>query len=444
MKRRIFPLLLLCLCAGILLADKNSAVRSVHADGGKDSARKAKLSAGLRACGDRRVGVVLQLNGKPSGKLNSLLSRAGVHVRAHLKALDAVTVELPASMVDELASFSEVEFVSADAEVASFGHVSATTGTDLVRTQTTKTLLGTTTTTLDGSGVGIAIIDSGVDTNHSSFLDKSNGVRVVKSVDFTGEGITSDPYGHGTHVAAAAAGNGRISNAAYVGVAPNANIINLRVLNSKGAGSTSALLAALDWVLQNRTTYNVRVVNLSLGTPAVDSYRNDPLCKAVRKVVDAGVVVVAAAGNNGKDSAGRKVYGQIHSPGDEPSALTVGAANTFGTDARSDDAVTTYSSRGPTRGAWTDPAGVVRHDNLIKPDLVAPGNKLVYAESANNLLVAQNPQLDAGVSGSAAREQMYLNGTSMAAPVAAGAAALLLQANPKLTPNMVKVAMMYT
>ena len=116
---------------------------------------------------------------------------------------------------------------------------------------------------------------------------------------------------------------------------------------------------------------------MSLGTRAVNSYLDDPLCKSVRRLVDAGVVVVAAAGNEGKDANGDKVYGQIHSPGNEPSAITVGASNTFGTDGRSDDTVTTYSSRGPTRSYSTDASGVKHYDNLIKPDLVAPGNKII-------------------------------------------------------------------
>jgi serine protease AprX len=182
------------------------------------------------------------------------------------------------------------------------------------------------------TNVVIAILDSGIDADHASFLDRSNSVRVVYNEDFTGEGRTDDPYGHGTHVASLAAGNGRISNGEYTGIAPNANLINLRVLNADGVGTTAWVLRALDWVASNRATYNIRVVNMSLGMPAVDSYRNDPICRAARRLVDAGVVVFAAAGNNGKDSEGNKLYGHIHSPGNEPSVITVGASNTFGTD----------------------------------------------------------------------------------------------------------------
>ena len=266
----------------------------------------------------------------------------------------------------------------------------------------------------------------------------------VYSRDFTGEGHTDDLYGHGTHVASIAAGNGRISNAQYTGIAPNANVINLRVLGVTGSGNVSAVLSALDWVLTNRSVYNIRVVNMSLGAPAVDSYKNDPVCRAVRRLVDAGVVVVAAVGNNGINSSGQKIYGQVHSPGNEPSAITVGAANTYGTDQRRDDVIASYSSRGPTRSAWIDAYGLKHYDNLIKPDLAAPGNKLIYAEAPNNYLVTQNPSLDAGVSPTDGRRMMYMNGSSMATPIAAGAAALLLQVNPTLTPNMVKLLLMYT
>jgi serine protease AprX len=444
--------LLFSLVAGIVISDNRMMSASAKVTQFVAASWQDKVAPDLRALvlsgSQTPVKVIVQFNSTKSNAMETAMTQKG-RGRKNFQTLNSAVVEIPADWIDDLAAYSGVRYISSDSATRSFGHVTTTTGAEAVRqqTKTTTSLLGGTTTTsytLDGTGVGIAVIDSGVDASHTSFLDKSNGVRVVRSVDFTGENRTDDPYGHGTHVAAAAAGNGRISNGAYTGIAPNASIINLRVLNKDGMGTTAALLSALDWTLQHGAENNIRVVNLSVGTPAVDSYKNDPLCRAVRKLVDAGVVVVVAAGNNGKNSSGQKVYGQIHSPGDEPAAITVGASNTFGTDGRSDDAVTTYSSRGPTRGSWTDAAGVKHYDNLIKPDLVAPGNKMIYAQAVNNLLVTQNPQLDAAVSPVAVRDQMYLNGTSMSSPVVAGAAALLLQANPKLTPNMVKMILMYT
>src|SRR6185369_1681898 len=191
--------------------------------------------------------------------------------------------------------------------------------------------------------------------------------------------------------------------------------------------------------------YNIRVVNMSLGTPAVDSYKYDPLCRAVRALVNSGVVVFVAAGNDGKSVLGQKVYGGIHSPGVEPSAFTIGASNSFQTDGRLDDAVTTFSSRGPTRSHWTDVDGFTHHDNLAKPDLVAPGNKLVFAQASNNVLVTQNPTLNASPVGTGSTmKMMRMSGTSVSTPIAAGAAALILQLNPRLTPNMVKAFMEFT
>ena len=162
-------------------------------------------------------------------------------------------------------------------------------------------------------------------------------------------------------------------------------------------------------------------------------------------LVNSGILVFVAAGNEGKDASGQKIYGAIHSPGIEPSAFTIGASNSFQTDARLDDAVTTYSSRGPTRSYWIDADGVIHHDNLLKPDLVAPGNKLIFAQAPGNLLVTQNPTLNAsGSDVSPTMRMMRMSGTSVSTPIAAGAAALMLQLNPKLTPNMVKAFMEYT
>ena len=387
-----------------------------------------------------RVPVVIQSTGNSDSLLDLVIQLLG---GSDVRKLDNLRMRVGTLEIQDvltLISRPDVTYISLDRDAQPMGHVSLTTGADQIRNSGG----GNNNSSLDGTGIGIAILDSGIDTGHHSFLDRSNNVRVVYSKDFTNEGRTDDPYGHGTHVASLAAGNGRIANGQYVGIAPNANIINLRVLNARGMGNTTSVLRALDWIVANRTTHNIRVVNMSLGMPALDSYRNDPVCRAVRMLVDAGVVVFAAAGNNGKDSDGNKVYGRIHSPGNEPSVITVGASNTFGTDQRDDDGVASFSSRGPTRSFFTDNDGVKRYDNVIKPDLVAPGNKLIDAEADNNYLVKQTPSLDAGVSNAANRRMMYLSGTSMATPVAAGAAALMLQANPSLTPNVIKVLMMYS
>jgi serine protease AprX len=262
---------------------------------------------------------------------------------------------------------------------------------------------------LSGAGVAVAVIDSGVDPRHSALRN-----RVVHTVDFTG-GDGVDRYGHGTHVAALIAGRaGRTPETSdYRGIASGARIVNLRVLGDDGSGMSSSVVEAIDWVVENRRAYGIRVINLSLGAPVTQPYRDDPMCEAVQRAVAAGVVVVAAAGNYGLSADGGTVYGSIASPGNDPNAITVGAADTQGTPQRSDDTVARFSSRGPTR-----------FDLVLKPDLVAPGSGIVSAEALDSHLSRTNPERH--VAGSNADAYMQLSGTSMAAGVVSGTVALLL------------------
>jgi serine protease AprX len=188
-----------------------------------------------------------------------------------------------------------------DREAKKSGHLSLTTGADAARS------LGG-ITPYDGTGVGIAVLDSGVFGDHKS-LSGNYASRVAYSKDFTGENRTDDVYGHGSHVASIAAGNNSVAQGAYKGVASNAKIINLRVLGRTERVRCPVCSNAIDWIISNRSAYNIRVVNMSLGTEAIDSYKNDPLCKAARRLADLGIVVVAAAGNQGKKSSGEKLYG---------------------------------------------------------------------------------------------------------------------------------------
>lgn len=220
------------------------------------------------------------------------------------------------------------------------------------------------------------------------------------------------------------AGNGALSRragtASLRGVAPQANLAGVKVPDAEGRGTVGRVLQGINWCLINRQALRIRVLNLSLSGAVMESFRTDPLCQAAERAIEAGLLVVAAAGNRGRalpsDPNSPSVYGTIGSPGNDPYALTVGATKTMGTMGIADDAVTSYSSRGPTL-----------FDLIVKPDLVAPGNRVV--------------SLDAQANGYGYTEK---SGTSMAAPVVSGAAALLLAREPTLTPATVKVRLMKT
>ncbi|HYE76297.1 MAG TPA: S8 family serine peptidase, partial [Blastocatellia bacterium] len=282
--------------------------------------------------GEKRVRTILQVANVNDKALNQLLSKHNAKVFAKFQAFGAIDVELPLRAIEEISSNAKAQHISLDRKLNDFGHIVNTTGMSAMLAQSGNSGINGTNTT-------IAIIDSGIYDGHIAFKD-----RILAKVDFTGANITKDdPYGHGSHVAGLALGNPDGSYFYFRGIAYGSKIVNLRVLNNLGVGSSVKLLAALDWILANRTLYNIKVVNLSLGAPAIESYKNDPLCRAVRRLVDAGIVVVAAAGNDGKSTSGQKLYGLIHSPGNEPSAITVGATNTFGTDSRNDDVIASYS-----------------------------------------------------------------------------------------------------
>ena len=290
---------------------------------------------------------------------------------------------------------------------------------------------------LDGAGIGVAVIDSGI-YSHPDLLSTSTGrSRVVYRQSFVG-GVQNDDFGHGTHVAGIIAGNGSTSNVpgsphVLAGIAPQANLLDLRVLDQNGSSNDSVVIAAIQTAVNLKLAYNVRVINLSLGRPIYESCTLDPLCEAAEAAWNSGIVVVAAAGN-----LGRNGYATVLSPGNSPHAITVGAMKTEQTYTRSDDLIASYSSKGPTY-----------IDMTVKPDIVAPGNLVVSLLAPGSTLANEFPEdivapsyYSSSASGPA--EYLRLSGTSMATPVVSGAVALILQKEPALSPDTIKARLMKT
>ena len=332
------------------------------------------------------------------------------------------------SELTDLAADVDVPSASGDVPVHTWMSVSnAASAADQVRAGTSGLLGIGGVAGVNGQGIGVAVIDSGVNP-HPALKN-----RIVANVSLvTGDSSYLDAFGHGTHVAGIIAGSG--SAAAGVtplytgGIAPGANIINVRVLGDDGSGLTSDVIAGIDWSIANRTKYNIRVLNLSLGHHVTEPAALDPLDQAVARAVQAGLIVVAAAGNEGVAADGSPIMGGIMVPGNSPLAITVGAVNTWGTVARNDDTIATYSSRGPTQ-----------YDLAVKPDLAAPGNKIVSLEAQNSYLSRNYSYLH--VAGTPSNGYFKLSGTSMATPMVSGAVALLLQGNPGLSGAQMKLAL---
>src|SRR5262245_58770368 len=370
---------------------------------------KARLSADLAdhlAVGSQAVHVILH---GTKAEVDAVAARYNLRVGRYM-ASGAVLI-VNAGQLAALRDDGTVDHLSGDLRIkSSVDQVTAeTVGADQVW-EGSEDLPG-----LTGAGVSVAVIDSGIDIRHRAF-----GHRVIVNKDFTGHDDPSDHYGHGTHVAAIIAGEGSIGTG-HRGIAPGAYLLNLRVLGDDGSGDASDVIDAIDWVVEHRKDLSVRIINLSLGAPVLQPYRDDPLCEAVERAVRAGILVVASAGNFGRAPDGRTVYGGITSPANSPFATAVGALDTHGTADRSDDTRAPYSSQGPTR-----------YDLIMKPDLAAPGHHVVSAEASGSYLATTYP--DHHVAGSGRQATMQLSGTSMAAGVVSGAAALLLDQDSRLKP----------
>jgi serine protease AprX len=400
----------------------------VNKVGAKASRLHQKLDKELNRLADANgeTDVIVEFH-DDSDSASRIRSHGGVAGKK-LALLKARAARVPNSMLKRLADDPKVKRVHHDREV--HGEIARTA-------QTVGSWAAAKDYGLTGKGVGIAIIDSGITAWHDDLtvdLERKTGQRVRAFVDFVnGKTTKYDDWGHGTHVAGIIAGNGYDSKFQRWAISPFAHLLVLKALDGEGRGKISGIIAALDWAVTNKQLHNIRIVNMSLGAGVFESYHTDPLTVAAKRAVDAGIVVVASAGNMGKAADGRAQYGAISAPGNAPWVLTVGASSTNGTSDRGDDTMASYSSRGPTMV-----------DFAAKPDIVAPGTGTVSLAAKESLFYRTKPLVSGLLGGLFYSPYLTLSGTSMAAPVVTGTVALMLEANPKLTPNMVKAILQYT
>src|SRR6185503_10754231 len=253
--------------------------------------------------------------------------------------------------------------------------------------------------------------------------------RVTGFYDFVGgkPGVATAPfdgYGHGTHVAGIVAGSGALAGGSFAGVAPNARLVGLRVLNNAGNGSTSDVIAAIEFATVNKKALGLDILNLSLGHPVFETAATDPLVRAVEAASRAGLLVVVSAGNVGQNQITGKVgYAGILVPGNAPSAFTVASAKTQGTITPSDDRIANYSSRGP---AWID--------GFFKPDFAAPGQDIAAPAAPGSYLAINYPSLLIS-DNFGSKSYIVLSGTSMAAAVESGLLAVALEGSRVANPS---------
>ena len=351
---------------------------------------------------DEDVTIIVMLNAPSKNHIDEL-SKYG-QIKYAYNIIDAIAIKTRKKLVNDIASLPYVEKVWPDLRVRIMLDTSVS---DIKATYVWETY------GYDGSGITIAIIDTGIDASHAALDDLDDDPttwdpKVIAFKDFVNglddldpsDGMDAyDDNGHGTHVAGIAAGTGA-PDYKYVGVAPKAYLVGIKVLDDSGSGTLSDVIAGIEWAVENKDTYNIRVINLSLGASVIDNDGTSPVAIAVDRAVLAGIVVCVAAGNDGP------APGSISTPGDAHLAITVGAA--FDSGEGTKGAVALFSSQGPT------------DDGRVKPDITAPGVDIMAPEANTGTGYIEH------------------SGTSMATPHVAGAVALLLQSNPTLDPAQVK------
>lgn len=371
------------------------------------------------------VSVIIQVKHN-NQDVEALISRFDGEITHNLHILNAVTAQLPAAAAANLAQDPNVRWVSLDSQVGTSKRKTVSESVEF-EPQPENYFLDTLNVRpvwdsgLLGQGITVAVIDSGVNPEKDLQVNPNKAKpdsRVIEQVTFNSNaGHANDATGHGTHVAGIIAGSGYRSEGLYAGIAPQANIISLKICDENGMAYESDAIAAMQWVFENKDKFNIRVVNMSVNSTQKSSYHSSPLNAAAEILWFNGVVVVASVGNKGAGSG----YNTANAaPANDPFIITVGATNEHNSPNYSDDTLASFSAHGTTL------------DGFRKPELVAPGADIISILGPGNW-IPEHPDrvvMDG--------EYFRLSGTSMSAPMVSGAAVLLLQDEPHLTPDQVK------
>ena len=371
------------------------------------------------------VKVIVQTTGAAASDVEQHVVQLGGQVTKQLPIVNGFAATMPGGAVAELAHLPGIRAISQDLPVHVQGSADTSTLPSVYRKVVRADDLAN--SGASGQGVTVALIDTGVDTGLADLQNRmvqvqtdALGLTHDSCENLSGELGCQDSYGHGTFIAGLIAGTGAASGGQYVGAAPNAKILSVKIAGRSGSADVSNVLAAIQWVVSFKDTYGIKVLNLSLGTDSTQSYRIDPLNYAVERAWQSGIVVVVAASNRGP------APGTISKPGDDPFVITVGAIDDKGTAGLGDDVLPNFSSHGPTAA-----------DGLSKPDVVAPGAHLVSLAARGAAVTQQFPS-------NMAAPYRRGSGTSMATGVVSGVVADMLSANPGMSPDRVKYALTST
>jgi serine protease AprX len=431
----------LALAVGLALAIASGqlpapAAGSSSAVAGSSGALDPRIATLAELHPSSRVQAIVQFNAPvSSAKAQTDATRAHTRVIGELPIIHGLALELTAAQARSLAGNPDVHSVSLNARVTTQSlppriHLpwlprSQSVPSDQLQTTYDETL-GVTALWkfgITGTGVGVAVIDTGVDGALPDFAGPGGHSRVIVSaVDNTSAQTATDGYGHGTDVAGIIAGNGDNRPASdplrgqYLGVAPGANLISLKVSDESGNTTVLDVIYALQFAVEHQSQYNIRVVNLSLDSATPQSYKTDPLDAAVESAWMHGIVVVVAAGNRGTASDAVQ-----YSPANDPYVITVGGADENGSADPGQDTIAPWSSQGTTQ------------DGIQKPDVYAPGAHIVSVLAPGSVFATSNCNCLVGNG-----QYIQTSGTSMAAPAISGLVADILQLHPRWTPDQVK------